>query len=93
MLDGIVARGSPVTANRVLAWFRRMCAWAIERGLVEALPCAGIRAPAAETSELEAVWRAADALETPYNCFRQGFDSDRRTAERSRRNDVARDQF
>jgi integrase len=65
MLDGIVARGSPVTANRVLAWFRRMCAWAIERGLVEALPCAGIR----ETSELEAVLRAADALETPYNAF------------------------
>jgi integrase len=77
LLDGIVARGSPVTSNRVLAWFRRMCAWAIERGLIEVSPCAGIRAPAAETSrdrvlsddELKAVWRAADALETPYNGF------------------------
>ncbi len=77
LLDGIVARGSPVTANRVLAWLRRMCAWAIERGLIEVSPCAGIRAPAAETSrdrvlsddELKAVWRAADALETPYNGF------------------------
>jgi integrase len=77
LLDGIVARGSPVTANRSLAWLRRMCAWAIERGLIEVSPCAGIRAPAAETSrdrvlsddELTAVWRAADALETPYNGF------------------------
>ena len=77
LLDGIVTRGSPVTANRTLAWLRRMSSWAIERGLIEASPCAGIRAPAAETSrdrvlsddELKAVWRAADALETPYNAF------------------------
>ena len=77
LLDGIVARGSPVTANRTLAWLRRMCAWAIERGFIEVSPCAGIRAPAAETSrdrvlsddELRAAWRAADALETPYNGF------------------------
>jgi integrase len=77
LLDGIVARGSPVTANRTLAWLRRMCSWAVERGIIEVSPCAGIRAPAAETSrdrvlsddELKAVWRAADALETPYNAF------------------------
>ena len=77
LLDGIVARGSPVTANRTLAWLRRMCSWTVERGLIEVSPCAGIRAPAAETSrdrvlsddELKAVWRAADALETPYNAF------------------------
>ena len=54
-----------------------MCSWAIEWGVIEVSPCAGIRAPAAETSrdrvlsddELKAVWRAADALETPYNGF------------------------
>jgi integrase len=77
LLDGIVARGSPVTANRTLAWLRRMCAWAIERGLIEVSPCAGIRAPAAETSrdrvlsddELKAVWLAADGLAAPYNAF------------------------
>jgi integrase len=77
LLDGIVARGSPVTANRTLAWLRRMCSWAIERGLIEISPCAGIRAPAAETSrdrvlsddEIEAVWLAADGLGTPYNAF------------------------
>jgi integrase len=77
LLDGIVTRGSPVTANRTLAWLRRMSSWAIERGLIEVSPCAGIRAPAAETSrdrvlsdaELAAVWRAADALEPPYGAF------------------------
>jgi integrase len=54
-----------------------MCAWAIERGLIEVSPCAGIRAPAAETSrdrvlsddELKAVWLAADGLAAPYNAF------------------------
>jgi Arm DNA-binding domain len=57
VLDGVVARGSPVTANRTLAWLRRMCSWAIERGVIEVSPRAGIRAPAAETSddELKAV--------------------------------------
>jgi integrase len=77
LLDGIVARGSPVTANRTLAWLRRMSSWAVERGLIEVSPCPGIRAPAAETSrdrilsdaELAAVWLAADGLETPYNAF------------------------
>jgi prolyl-tRNA editing enzyme YbaK/EbsC (Cys-tRNA(Pro) deacylase) len=77
LLDAIVERGSPVGANRTLAWLRRLCAWAVERGIVDTSPCAGIRAPAAETSrervlsddELAAVWRAADALGQPYGAF------------------------
>jgi integrase len=43
LLDSIVERGSPVTANRTFSWFRRMCAWAIERGLIEVNPCLGIK--------------------------------------------------
>jgi hypothetical protein len=39
LLDNIVARGSPVSANRALSWLRRMCGWAAERGLMEANPC------------------------------------------------------
>jgi integrase len=73
-LDGIVERGSPVTANRPLSWLRRTCSWAIERGLIDANPCAGIKAPAAETArdrvlsddELKAVWQASDAFEPVY---------------------------
>ena len=77
LLDGIVARGSPVTSNRTLAWLRRMCSWAIERGLIIANPFAGIKPPAAERArdrvlsddELKAVWEAADALEPVYAGF------------------------
>ena len=48
MLDEVMDRGAPVMANRLLASLRHMCAWAIERGLIDASPCAGIKAPAAE---------------------------------------------
>ena len=47
MHDAIVDRGSPIQANRTLAALRRMCGRAIEHGLIDASPCAGIRAPAA----------------------------------------------
>jgi Arm DNA-binding domain len=50
LLDDIIERGSPVTTNRALAWLRRLCSWAIERGQIIANPCTGIRAPAAETA-------------------------------------------
>jgi hypothetical protein len=77
LLDGIVERGAPITANRTLSWLRRMCGWAIERGLIDVSPCAGVRAPAAEKGrtrwlsddELRAVWRAAGALGAPYDAF------------------------
>ena len=69
LLDDIVARGSPVSANRALSWLRRMCGLAVERGLIEANPCTGIKAPAAEMArdrvlsddELLAVWRAGES--------------------------------
>lgn len=77
LLDSIVDQGSPVAANRTLSWFRRMCSWAIERGLIETNPCTGIKPPAVETArdrflsdgELAAVWRAADALDLTYSAF------------------------
>jgi integrase len=74
LLDGIIDRGAPILANRTLAALRRMCSWAIERGLIDASPCAGIRAPAPEQSrdrvlddpELKAVWGAAEGLGVPF---------------------------
>jgi integrase len=79
VLDSIVERGSPVQANRALAAFRTMCRWAVERGLTDANPCTGIRAPSAETArdralsddELKAAWQAAEALDQPYREFIQ----------------------
>jgi len=74
LLDGIMDRGSPVQANRTLAALRRMAGWAVERGIIEVSPVAGIRAPAAETSrdrvlndaELAAVWKASEDLGWPF---------------------------
>jgi integrase len=74
VLDAVVARGSPVTANRKFAQLRKMCKWAVSRGIVERSPCDGIDPPSAEKSrdrvldadELRLVWRAANDLGFPF---------------------------
>jgi hypothetical protein len=45
MLDEIVDRGAPIRANRVFAQLRKMCRWAISRGIIERSPCEGMAAP------------------------------------------------
>ncbi len=77
LLDGVVDRGSPVMANRVLAALRKMCAWAVDRGIIAASPCSGIKAPTAERSrdrvlsddELRGVWTACDAIGWPFGAL------------------------
>jgi integrase len=75
ILDAIVDRGSPVTANRCLAVLRKFFNWACDaRGLIVVSPCKGIEAPAAETSrdrvleddEIRLAWRAFDAIDWPF---------------------------
>jgi integrase len=74
VLDGIVARGATVSANRAFAQLRKMCRWAVSRGIIERSPCEGIQAPSQEKprdrvlslEELRLVWRAADALGFPF---------------------------
>jgi integrase len=74
VLDGIVARGAPVGANRAFAQLRKMSAWAVSRGIIERSPCEGISPPSAEKSrdrvlspdEIRLVWRAADELGFPF---------------------------
>jgi len=76
-LDGIVDRPAPIAANRALGWLKGLCNFAVERGVLDVSPIAGIKAPAAETArdrvlsddELKAVWEAADALEPVYAGF------------------------
>lgn len=66
MLDEIVDRGAPIAANRRFAAFRKMCKWAVARGIIDRSPCEGVSAPAAETKrervltddELRLVWHA-----------------------------------
>lgn len=68
LLDGIVDRGSPIMANRVLAGVRRMFNFAIERGLLELSPCVKVKPPGAENErernlsddEIRTLWPALD---------------------------------
>lgn len=74
LLDGIVDRGSPVTANRVFATLRRFFNWLVERDVLEASPCDGIKKPTAEQSrdriltddEIKLFWKAASSFEYPF---------------------------
>jgi len=50
LLDGIVARGAPVGANRTLAIVRRVFSWAVESDILGTTPCVSIRRRAKETS-------------------------------------------
>ena len=78
-LDAMIDRGAPVGANRVLAQLRKMCRWAMSRGLIERSPCEGIDKPSSETKrdrvlddrELAQVWRACEALGFPFGPLTQ----------------------
>jgi len=74
LLDAIVDRPAPILANRALAALRRMCSWAVERGIISVSPCDRVKAPSTERSrdrvlsdeELTLVWRACDAIGWPF---------------------------
>ena len=69
LLDKIVARGAPVGANRTYEVIRRMFSFAIERDIVDAHPCVGIKSPGEEKQrervltedEIRKVWSAFEA--------------------------------
>jgi integrase len=77
LLDGLVESGRPVAANRVLTAIRKMFNWAIERDIIAASPCAGVKPPTPEQSrdrvlsddELANVWRAANELGGPFGAL------------------------
>ncbi|MEK8093375.1 integrase arm-type DNA-binding domain-containing protein [Methylocystis sp. IM3] len=72
-LDEIADR-APIVANRTLAAFRRLCGWAVERGIIGESPCEKVRAPAAEQSrdrvlsedEIRVAWQAFEASGWPF---------------------------
>jgi integrase len=71
LLDGIVERGSPIQANRVLALIRVMFNWAISRDILEHNPCYQVKAPSKENQrdrvlteeEIRLVWSACEQLD------------------------------
>ena len=71
LLDGIVARGAPIMANRVKALISKIYNFGISRDIVEHNPCFGVPNPAKarqrdrvlSEEEIRAVWRAFDGLD------------------------------
>lgn len=74
LLKAIVARGSPVTANRVFATLRKFFSWLVDEDVIAVSPCDGITKPTEETPrervltdpELQDVWRGMGAFEYPF---------------------------
>ena len=74
VLDAIVDRGSPVTANRLRAHLNTLFNWAKGRDIIEANPLDGIKPPAPEKArervlsheEIRLVWNACDGLGHPF---------------------------
>ncbi|MCC6713900.1 MAG: tyrosine-type recombinase/integrase [Gammaproteobacteria bacterium] len=68
LLDEIGDRGAQVMARNTFAVVRKMFTWAVSRGVLEASPCFGVKAPPAaparervlKASEVCALWRHLD---------------------------------
>jgi integrase len=75
MLDAIaIDREKPIQANRVFAQFRKLCGWAVSKGIIEKSPCEGVAAPSSETrrdrhlsdDEIRLAWRAFGKVGWPF---------------------------
>lgn len=74
LLDEIVDRDAPVMANRTLGVISRIFSWALDRGLVDAHPCARLKKPGRETKrervysddEIRKLWPAWEEIGFPY---------------------------
>jgi integrase len=74
LLDGLMDRGVGRMTNMVFSVVRKLFRWAVERDIVAASPCTGMRPPAPEVSrdrvladdELRRLWQAADGLGYPF---------------------------
>jgi integrase len=50
VMDQMIAAGTPYRANRALSALKKLMAWALDRGMIEVNPIAGLKAPATEQS-------------------------------------------
>ncbi len=74
VLDRIADRTSPRRANRYLALLKKLFAWCVERGMIDASPAAAIRPPGREMSrdrvlsgaELRLFWQGSERLGWPF---------------------------
>ena len=74
LIDKIVEVGSPVAANRVLAFTKRFFSWCKERDILELSPAETIRPPSREKirdrvlnlDEIKAIWAACKQMGYPW---------------------------
>lgn len=74
LLDGVVDRGSPVTANRLRAHLNTLFNWAKGRDIIQTNPLDGIKPPAPETArervldhgEVRLFWAATEQMGYPF---------------------------
>jgi integrase len=74
LIDGIIARGAEIQANRTLARLRAMFNWAIEKDLLILSPTVRMKLPTKERprdrvlteDELRWLWSAADEIDWPF---------------------------
>ena len=79
ILDTLIDAGTPIQANRVLAYLKRLFNWCLERDLVPSNPAVGVRPPSRERAadrvlsqtELQAVWEGAGQMGYPFGPFIQ----------------------
>lgn len=79
VIDGIVASGAPVRANRALVAFKKLMNWCIDRGIIVVSPAANLKVPTKEVArdrvltddELAACWHAAVSEGYPFAHFMQ----------------------
>lgn len=77
LIEDVQQRGHPYAANRRLALIRKIYAWGLDAGLVEASPVINVRPPAKEApreriltdNELAALWQAWDQMGWPYGAL------------------------
>lgn len=71
LLDKVVDRGSPQTANNIFKIIRKMFNWAVEKDRLKMSPCIGIKAPAStiakdralSIAEIKTVWMALNSID------------------------------
>jgi integrase len=74
LIDTIVDAGSPIAANRVLAFTKRFFSWCKERDILEQSPAEAIRPPSKEKTrdrvlnldEMKDFWAACDQMGYPW---------------------------
>ena len=75
LIDHITDSGSPVAANRILAFLKRFFNWCVERDILEISPALSIKANSGEVSrnrvlsliEIKSLWQTDDNLNYPWS--------------------------